>query len=36
MFLPGFLKLDGKDIEIAPFRFRWVTKSDVYYGSINC
>jgi len=36
MFLPGFLKLDGKDMEIAPFRFRRVTKSDVYYGSINC
>ena len=36
MFLPGFIKLDGRDIEITQFRFRRVTKSDVYYGSINC
>ena len=35
-FLSGFIKLDGRDIEITQFRFRRVTKSDVYYGSINC
>jgi len=35
-FLPGFIKLDGKEIPVAPFRFRKVTKLDVYYGSINC
>jgi hypothetical protein len=36
IFLPNFLSLEGKDIEIEPFRFRLVTKPDVYYGSINC
>jgi hypothetical protein len=35
-FLPGFIKLDGKEIDISPFRFKRATKSDVYYGSINC
>ena len=35
-FLPGFIKIDGRDIETTQFRFRRVTKSDVYYGSINC
>lgn len=35
-FKPGFLKVDGTDIALAPFRFRKVTKSDIYYGSINC
>ena len=35
-FLAGFIKLDGKDTETMQFRFRRVTKSDVYYGSINC
>ena len=35
-FLPGFIKLDGRDIETTQFRFRRVKKSDVYYGSINC
>ena len=35
-FLPGFIKLDGRDIMSTKFRFRRVTKPDVYYGSINC
>ena len=35
-FLPGFIRLDGKDNETIQFRFRRVTKFDVYYGSINC
>jgi hypothetical protein len=35
-FLPSFIKLDGRDIGTTQFRFRRVTKSDVYYGSINC
>lgn len=35
-FLPGFIKLDGESIDIAPFRFRRITKSDFYYNSINC
>lgn len=36
VFLPGFIKLDGKDIDVAPFRFRRITRSDFYYNSINC
>lgn len=36
VFLSGFIKLDGKQVEVAPFRFHKVTKLDVYYGSINC
>jgi len=35
-FLPGFIKLDGRDIVVAPFRFKRTTKSDFYYNSINC
>ena len=35
-FLQGFIKLDGRDVRTLQFRFRRVTKSDVYYGSINC
>lgn len=35
-FLPGFIRLDDLDIETTQFRFRRVTKPDVYYGSINC
>jgi len=35
-FLPGFIKVNGRDIGSTQFRFRRVTKSDVYYGSINC
>ncbi|MGD9729977.1 MAG: hypothetical protein AB7V39_26865 [Nitrospiraceae bacterium] len=34
--LPGFIKLDGQDNETTQFRFRRITKPDVYYGSINC
>jgi hypothetical protein len=36
IFLPGFIKLDGREVAVAPFRFRKVIKLDVYYGSINC
>lgn len=35
-FLPGFIKLDGRDNKAMQFRFQRVTKSDIYYGSINC
>jgi hypothetical protein len=36
VFLPGFITLDGKDVHVAPFRFRRITKWDFYYNSINC
>ena len=36
LFPTGFLKIDGRTPEILPFRFSRVTRSDVYYGSINC
>lgn len=35
-FRAGFLKIGGIEINLAPFRFRKVTKGDLYYGSINC
>ncbi len=36
VFQPGALQIDGHVVSVAPFRFSRVTKSDVYYGSINC
>lgn len=36
VLLPGFLTVDGIRMVTTPFRFRKVTKGDVYYGSINC
>lgn len=36
VFLPGFLTLDGVTTAHRPFRFRKVTKFDIYYSSINC
>ena len=36
VFSTGFIKVNGHDMEILPFRFNRVTKSDVFYGSINC
>jgi hypothetical protein len=35
-FRPGFLRVDGIDVSLAPFRFRKVTKVDIYYSAINC
>lgn len=36
IFLPDFIKLDAKSIDVAPFHFRRITRSDFYYNSINC
>jgi hypothetical protein len=36
VFQSGALQIDGDDVYVAPFRFYKVTKSDLYYGSINC
>lgn len=36
VFPPGSVSLNGRVVELAPFRFHKTTKSDVYYGSINC
>ncbi|MDP1928442.1 MAG: hypothetical protein Q8K62_08025 [Thiobacillus sp.] len=36
IFKPGALTVDGRVIPISPFRFSRVTRSDIYYGSINC
>ena len=35
-FLTGFIKIDGREIDVSPFRFKRTTKTDVYFGSINC
>ncbi len=35
-FLSGALMIEGRIVEIQPFRFRRVTQKDIYYGSINC
>lgn len=36
LFQSGALLLNGQPVAVAPFRFSRVTKSDIYYGSINC
>lgn len=36
VFPIGSVSLNGQVFNLAPFRFRKVTRSDVYYGSINC
>lgn len=36
VFQQGALKINGQIVPVAPFRFSRVTKSDIYYGSINC
>ena len=36
VLLPGFITVDGVAVTPVPFRFKKVTKMDVYYGSINC
>lgn len=36
MFPATAIKRNGININLAPFRFKKVKKSDVYYGSINC
>ena len=36
VFEPGSVTFDGKPVPVSAFNFTRVTKSDVYYGSINC
>lgn len=36
VFYRGFININGHEIDIAPFRFKKITKPDIYYGSINC
>ncbi len=36
VFQSGAVLLNEHSVAVAPFRFSRVTKSDLYYGSINC
>lgn len=36
VFQAGSVKLDNEPLKLKNFRFKKTTKSDIYYGSINC
>jgi hypothetical protein len=36
IFPTGSVSINGQTVELVPFRFNKTTKSDIYYGSINC
>lgn len=36
VFPTGSVSINGRAVEIVPFRFNKKTKNDIYYNSINC